>query len=228
MESLGKKKQQLTIAVSAALATLSYGAVAGDCYVGAGVGWSHSGLSGSKVASDATSVLSNAGFTFVNGGSGLAGSVTDDSDTGYKFFGGCQINSNFAIEGQVLHVGTAKGKFSGTVDGPEGASGTSIYDSRLGLGLGVVGTLPIGNGFSALAKVGALYSRSEVKTSAVVASFSPVTVNHIDKDSSTNGYYGAGIKYSLDPNASVRLEWERYRINSSNWDLVSASFVIGF
>jgi hypothetical protein len=220
-------KKVLAFAISAAFCAAATSAYAEGWYVGAGVGNSHSHLGGSDVAADAMSVLGSAGYTFNNMGSGMTGGMTDRNATGLKFFGGRQINSHFAIEGQFQGLDKVKGQFTGTVDGPEGASGTSSYEST-GLGIAAVGILPITKDFSAFGKLGLMHWSSSMTTSAVVGTFSPVMVSRTVKDNGNDAYYGLGLKYDLTPGAGLRLEWERSRIHSGNNDLLSANIVFGF
>lgn len=217
----------VAIAISTAFCAVATSAYAEGWYVGAGVGNSHSGMSNSKVASDAASVLGNAGYTFNLGGSGMTGDMSDRNAAGLKFFAGTQINRYFAIEGQFQGLGKVKGQFTGTVDGPEGASGTSTYKS-VGLGIAAVGTLPITQDFSAFGKLGLMHWRSSMTTTAVVGSISPATISRTDKDNGNDAYYGLGLKYNFLPGTGLRLEWERSKIHSGNNDFFSANVVFGF
>lgn len=222
MEAEWSKKKILVAAVATALVTLGTAAHAAECYVGAGVGLSHDNRSGGKVLTDARKVLSDAGYAPAGG----SGSMSDNNDTGFKFQGGCSLTQNFAVEGQLINTGRMTGRFSGITDGPEGASGTAVYES-MGAGVGIVGKLPLSKEFSLLGKVGATYWRSEVTTSATWLPVG-VTVNKTVKDSGVGAYYGAGLQYNLTPNAGIRIEWERARINSANSDMLTAGIVIGF
>lgn len=220
-------KKVVAIAISTAFYAAATSAYAEGWYVGAGVGNSHSGLSNSKVASDAASVLGNAGYTFNQGGSGMTGDMSERNATGLKFFAGTKINNYLTIEGQFQGLGKVKGQFTGTVDGPEGASGTSTYES-VGLGIAAVGTLPITQDFSAFGKLGLMHWRSSMTTTAVVGTFSPATISRTDKDNGNDAYYGLGLKYNFLPGAGLRLEWERSKIHSGNNDLLSAGIEFGF
>lgn len=220
-------KKVVAIAIATSFCAIATSAYAEGWYVGAGVGNSHSGLSNSKVASDAAAVLGNAGYTFNLGGSGMTGDMSDRNAAGLKFFAGTQINRYFSIEGQFQGLGKVKGQFTGTVDGPEGASGTSTYES-VGLGIAAVGTLPITQDFSAFGKLGLMHWRSSMTTTAVVGSLIPATISRTDKDNGNDAYYGLGLKYNFLPGTGLRLEWERSKIHSGNNDLFSANVVFGF
>ena len=220
-------KKVLAIAVSTAFCALAANAHAEGWYVGVGVGGAHNGKSNSRAAADAASALVNAGYSFNNFGSGLSGNMTDQNATGLKLFGGKQINRYLSIEGQFQNVGKTKSSFSGTVDGPEGAVGTTTYESKA-FGGAVVGTLPISKDFSAFGKLGMLHWRSEASTNATVGTSSPSTVSRTEKDNGNDAYYGLGVNYKINPIAGLRVEWERSKIHSGNTDLFSANIVFGF
>jgi hypothetical protein len=220
-------KKIIAIAISAACCAVATNACAEGWYVGLSAGSSHSNLSNSKVASDTVSVLGNAGKTFNNPGSGITGSVSDRNATGVKFFIGNQITPYFGIEAQLQDLDKATGRFTGTVDGPEGASGTRTYDS-VGMGIAGVGTLPITKDLSAFGKLGLLHWTSTMTTTGVVGTLLPATISNTVTDSGNNAYYGLGLKYNLTPATGLRFEWERFKVFSSNIDLLSAGLVFGF
>ncbi|MES1163625.1 MAG: outer membrane beta-barrel protein, partial [Rhizobacter sp.] len=74
-----------------------------------------------------------------------------------------------------------------------------------------VGTLPLGNNFSLLGRVGAF--RGKLKS------------DFAGSDSGTSYKVGAGVQYDFDKNLGVRGEWERYRFDAfdskSNADMYS-------
>lgn len=217
-------KKIVAIAISTAFCAVATSAYAEGWYVGAGVGNSHSGLGNSNVASDAASVLGNAGYAVT----GMTGDMSDRDATGLKFFAGTKINNYLTLEGQFQGLGKVKGQFTGTVDGPEGGyntSGTSTYES-IGLGIAAIGTLPITKDLSAIGKLGLLHWRSTMATSASVSDGS--TVYRSVKDNGNDAYYGLGLKYNFLPGAGLTLEWERSKIHSGNNDLLSANIVFGF
>ena len=80
-----------------------------------------------------------------------------------------------------------------------------------GLYVDAVGTLPLANNFSALARVGVFNGKLD---STLAGS-----------DRSTNLKVGAGVQYDIDKNIGVRGEWERYRFKAfgtaSNTDVYS-------
>lgn len=131
-------------------------------------------------------------------GDDVGGLSTDRSDTGGKVYGGYSFTPNVGLE-----LGYASlGKFPSAA-GEAKARGTY---------LDAVGTLPLGNNFSAIGRVGLFGGRLE--NTAIGAS-----------DSGTNYKVGAGVQYDFDKNLGVRGEWERYRFDAfdtkSNVDMYS-------
>ena len=85
--------------------------------------------------------------------------VSDQRDPGVKVLGGYRFNRHFAIEGGYAWLGEFQ--FSNQASAP--AAGAQTAQSRvIGLFLDAVGLLPMGRGFTALAKVGVF--GSEVRT----------------------------------------------------------------
>ncbi|MBC7500175.1 MAG: outer membrane beta-barrel protein [Herminiimonas sp.] len=132
---------------------------------------------------------------------------TDNSDTGYKVFGGYQFTPNFAIEGGYFDLGNFDYR---SVTTPLGAfNGTSRVK---GLNLDLVGTLPITDRFSAFGRVGAAYARTKSEfTSTGAVPFNATNRNRNDTDLKV----GLGLQYAFTDALSVRAEIERYRINDA-------------
>ena len=134
----------------------------------------------------------------------LPGLTSDRSDTGYKLFGGYALSPNLAVEGGWASLG----KFSG-------ANGNLKAD---GLFLDGVGTLPLGNNFSALGRIGIFNGKLDSNTSG--------------SDRGTSLKLGAGLEYAIDRNLAVRGEWERYRFDAlgakPNVDLYSVGLKYSF
>ena len=75
----------------------------------------------------------------------------------------------------------------------------------------LLGTLPLGNGFSALGRVGLFNGKLDSSTAG--------------SDRGTSYKVGAGVQYDFDKQIGVRGEWERYRFDAlgskSNADMYS-------
>ncbi len=165
-------------------------------YVGGNVGQARAKIDDARIAAG----LVGAGATSTT-------IVDDNRDTGYKVFGGYQMNPNFALEGGYFELGQYGFKAStmpaGTLDG-------SI---RLrGLNLDLVGTLPITEKFSAFGRIGANYAqtRDSFSSSGAVLVLDPNPSKR-----QVNPKVGLGLQYAFTPALSLRGELERYRVNDA-------------
>jgi len=165
-------------------------------YGGASVGPTKASIDNARISSN----LLSSGFSAV--------SITDDGHSaGYKIFGGYQFNRNFALESGYFDLG--KFGFSATTV-PAGSLQGEIKIK--GLNLDLVGTLPITEKFSALARVGANYAQ----TSDTISGTGAVVVNDRNpRKRDTNLKFGLGVQYAFNNSLSLRAEIERYRINDA-------------
>lgn len=137
-------------------------------------------------------------------GGGLTEINDDDADRGYKFFVGYQFNDYVALEAGYADLGD----FGVEVARAPGAGNLTGDTSYKGYNLDVVGTWPLAERLSAIARVGAFRYETEenfVGTGSLAASLS--------RDDRDTGYkFGAGLEYSFTERLSARIEAERYRI----------------
>ncbi len=139
----------------------------------------------------------------------------DDSDTGFKIFGGYSFTPNIAVEGSYVNLGEfqadATGILSGTATGSAEADGYTVE---------AVGTLPLGNNFSVYGKVGAFIWDSET-------SLTFLGENIDSSDDGTDETYGLGLAYAF-PGTRFGLqgEWQRYDVDGDAVDLYSAGVVL--
>ena len=159
-------------------------------------------------------------------GVGASSISDDDSDTGYKLFGGYKFNRNFALEGGYFNLG--KFGFTATTV-PAGTLNGSI--KLQGVNLDLVGILPVTDRFSAFGRVGVNYAQARdnfTSTGAV-----PVLTNSNPSKNAANVKFGAGLQYDFTEALAMRLEAERYRIddavgNKGDIDLFSLGLVYRF
>ncbi len=195
-------------------------AVAADAgagwYLGTSVGWTWAKFQ--NTASNAA--LISTGATPV---------YTDQSnhDTGYKLFGGYQFNKNLAVEGGYFSLGSLTYN-SVTTD----AAGTLHIDARnsSGFNLDLVGSIPVGNDFSLLGRVGVQSSETKGNASGTgtIVVLVPVSSNRY-----TGFKAGLGAQYDVNKVVGMRAEWERYRISDgffgkTDVDIFSAGLVFRF
>lgn len=149
----------------------------------------------------------------------------DDRDTGYKIFGGYQLNKNFALEGGYFDLGKF-GFTAATVP-----TGTLRGDIKLkGLNLDAVGILPFTEKFSAFGRVG--FNSAEAKDTFTGSGLVRILKSNASKRES-NVKYGLGLQYAFTESFGVRVEVERYRINDAvgnkgDIDLASLGFIYRF
>ena len=161
----------------------------------------------------------------LGGGFASASITNDERDTGYKFFGGYQINKNFALEGGFFDLG--KFGFTATTV----PLGTLVGTIKVkGVNLDLVGMLPISEKFSAFGRIGLTRAKTEdtFTGSGLVRVLNP---NPRARDS--NAKVGLGLQYAFTDSLGMRAEVERYRINDAvgnrgDIDLVSLGLVYRF
>ena len=181
--------------LAAAMAGSAHAQEANYYYFGLSAGQSHSQLS----ESDTTNSLLGAG----NGAIILG---NEQQDTAYKIFGGYQFNRNFALEAGYFNLG----KFTYSAASPSGTlNGT--YEVE-GLNLDLIGTLPLGERFSAFGRIGAQYANTRDSFSGT-GTLTPANGNPSKRD--TNLKVGVGLQYDISPSMQLRAEAERYRINDA-------------
>ena len=183
-------------------------------YGGIGVGKTRA-----KTESNASAaVITGPGFVNTN-------AIDDATDVGYKLFGGYQMTPNLGLEGGFFSLG--KTRFtSNTVP-----TGTLNGDSRYhGLNLDVVGTLPLGDRWSVLGRIGVHRTDAKGEYTGTGAA-APFTQTR--KTTDTNYKVGVGVQYAITPSMLVRGEAERYRISDAvgvhgNVNMLSVSLVFPF
>jgi uncharacterized repeat protein (TIGR01451 family) len=187
-------------------------AEAGNWYAGVSAGSTDLGTS-SEEYRDA---LSGAGIT-------PRAVSLDDSDSGFKAFGGYSFNEYFAIEAGYADLGEVESSFATTVP-PNAVDSTVRTAANVhpyfagGATLALVGKVPVGDRVELFAKGGAfMWDNTEVDLEVVSgATFS----TSLDRDGS-DAFYGAGVSLDIGAGWRVRGEWERYEIDDQDADFIS-------
>lgn len=123
----------------------------------------------------------------------LPGGSVDDTDTGWKVYGGYMFHPNVGLELSYVDLG----KFTGS------APGVSVEAKPKTVDLSLIGVLPLpdrASPFSLFGKVGG--NRWKVDTNTNLGSAS---------DHGTDLSYGVGAQYDFARNWAGRLEWNRFR-----------------
>lgn len=183
-------------------------------YLGGNIGQSKSDIDTSRIAGN---VLGNS-FN-------IQSIREDNSDTGFKLFGGYQLSKHFAIESGYFDLGqfdlSAATLPLGTLNGS-----TEFQ----GINLDLVGSTGFTERLSGFARVGVTYAET-------VNSFSGSGAVGIDDSSSdernSNPKVGLGLQYAFNDNLALRVEAERYRLNNGisgkdDVDLFSVGLVYRF
>jgi OOP family OmpA-OmpF porin len=183
-------------------------------YGGANVGQSRATIDDARIRSG----LLNDGFT-------SATIVDDDRSTGFKIFGGYQLNKNFAVEGGYFDLG--KFGYTATTVPPGTLNGSMKVR---GLNLDLVGTLPVTEKFSVFGRVGVNYAQTRDNFSGTGA---VRVTNPNPSKNATNYKFGAGLQYAFTDSLAMRLEGERYRVNDAvgnkgDVDLYSVGLIYRF
>jgi OmpA-OmpF porin, OOP family len=124
-------------------------------------------------------------------------SGVDDSDTGFKVFGGYDFNQNFGIEVSYFDFGEA------SVD--EGGASASVGVS--GLSASAVGRLPVSDMFSLYGKLG--FASYDVDVKFNIPGFGSGSASDSDSDM----IYGVGGALSFGGTFEARLEYEALNVD---------------
>jgi OOP family OmpA-OmpF porin len=144
--------------------------------------------------------------------------VTYDNSAGvWKAYGGYQFNQYFGAELTYVKLGD----YNANVTVP-GFAPLFTQIRINGWGGALVGTLPLGKGFSLLGKIGETYTRESRGDCNIC--IAPVTNSSSNIWSPT---FGAGLKYAFTPNLSARAEVERFtKVGDSNNGTIGASIML--
>jgi OOP family OmpA-OmpF porin len=186
----------------------------GHWYIGGSAGATDAGLD----ASDYRDALADEGIA--------ANHVQlDDTDVGWKVFGGYNFNDYIGLEAGYTDLGEMKSSF-GTTVAPGDIQSVVNAAARVhpffaaGATFSVVGKVPLGERFELFGKVGAfVWDEAEAETE-VTSPGDHHEHAEVDHDGS-DVLFGAGIAFALGGGWHVRGEWERYQADDQDLDLIS-------
>lgn len=206
-----------TLGLVALAVIVSPAALADDSgwYVGGNYGQSEADIDDERI----TDALLSAGVTSVS-------IVDDDSDTGFKLFGGYQFNRSFALEAGYFDLGKFGFVATTTPVGTLTGDTTKIQGANLDL----VWTLHFTDRLSAFGRGGATYVETESSYSATGV---VLTAPAGGSKEAASYKFGLGLQYDFTERFGLRGEAERYRIddavgNKGDIDLFSLGFVYRF
>jgi len=210
-----KKIHLICLASLAALSTSTlFAQNAGHYYGGLSAGRSESQFDNERISQS----MLGLGVT-------STGMSTDQHDPAYKVFGGYQFNPYFGLEAGYFNLG----KFG--FETQTTPAGSLIGQFKVdGINIDMVGTLPVNDQLSLLARMGVINGRARDYFSATGAVLMTSTNPEISKrDYKT----GLGFAYKFSQSMSLRGEIERYKINDAVGgkayiDLATLSLVFPF
>jgi OmpA-OmpF porin, OOP family len=186
------KRLGLTIFAALGLMAATTAAQAADTqpgfYVGAGIG-------STKVGDD-----------------GFDGTGIDDSDTGFKVFGGYDFNQNFGVEVSYVDFGEAS----------ISEAGDSLSVGVSALTASAVGRLPVSDMFTVFGKLG--FASYDIDVDFNIAGFGSGS----GSDSDSDLMYGVGGALSFGGNFEARLEYEAINVDDGDVNMISVSGLFRF
>jgi OmpA-OmpF porin, OOP family len=138
----------------------------------------------------------------------------DFSDTAFSLHSGYRVNSYFAIEAAYADLGdySYRAELYSEIFVPRILHQYEIIISGRRLDLALVANIPLGERFEAYAKAG--FANTEVESE-----FRSIDDNFQSKDSSTDAFYGVGLRFHFDAPWSLRLQWDRTQLGDYESDI---------
>ncbi|MBL3528401.1 MAG: outer membrane beta-barrel protein [gamma proteobacterium endosymbiont of Lamellibrachia anaximandri] len=182
----------------------------GPWYMGVSVG-------ASKSAADAAELdasLAALGYSTI--------STLDNTDIGWKLFGGYQWNPNLAVEAALVDLGQVTSRISGNFGDDLDVFVADVarvhpYSAR-GISASIIGELPVAQRFRLFGKVGLFFWDADIDARFEVGG-QPIS---FDSKQGVDPVFGAGMKFHINKKTAVRVEWERYEIDRDSVQLFSA------
>lgn len=178
------------------------GGAASPWYVGVGIGLSDARIPEQTIGG-INSVLSAAN------GATVSIIDKDERSTGAKLLVGYSFNRNFAVEGGYAVLG----KSSVNMDFRNGLVSVGGFNMKYEMSavfVDAMGMLPLNEKWSLIGRVGVSYSKVDATFNG-----SPVTIiasNDDKSESKVREKFGAGVDYNLNPEFTVRAEYEHYKM----------------
>jgi OOP family OmpA-OmpF porin len=154
----------------------------------------------------------------------------DETDTGFKLYGGYRIHRNFALEGGWVDLGSFKA--TRNVTAPAVGSLSAEIESS-GPYIDALGILPLQQ-FNLFAKLGAMYATTKTTLSRTGAVVFVPGANTTPEESEVEFKFGLGASYSFTRNLAIRAEYERFfdvgsdETGEGNVDLISIGITFRF
>ena len=160
----------------------------------------------------------------LDGVSAGAGTTIDDEDSGYKIYGGYNVNENFALEGGYVDFGEV------SLNAPTGAQFTvagTLLQSLVNINatssgdaftFAGVGKMNLG-GASIFGKVG--LAMWDTETTSNIAALN-------GSDDGTDVFFGFGVDVPVMDTLVARFEYEMYELGDDEVDMMSLGLHLAF
>lgn len=126
---------------------------------------------------------------------GATGVTTEDSDTGFKIYGGYQFTRNWGIEVGYIDFGSTE------VRGTAGGGSFRVNIDLTALTVAGVGTLPLNPNFSLFGKAGVYVWDAKAGSSGTIVAAGNDGIDPM---------VGIGVLYNLNRNLGVQAEFEHF------------------
>jgi long-subunit fatty acid transport protein len=147
---------------------------------------------------------------------------------GWKVYTGFQFNKYFGVEAGYANLNDMNATTTITAPAPAPRTIQTKVDADAWT-LAAVGTYPVTDKLSVMAKLGAAYVLTDKSTK--LSGVGVTSVKGLAVSSGDDGYeplYGVGASYALFDSFKLRAEWERFDLKDINIDLLTAGFTVAF
>jgi opacity protein-like surface antigen len=144
----------------------------------------------------------------------------------WKVYAGFQFNKYLGVEGGYANLNDMRA--TSIITAPSVRQLITEMKSDAWT-LAAVGSYPVTEDFSVMAKLGAAYVLSDKATKLTGTGVTtPQSWWVRSGDDGFQPYYGVGMSYALLDNFKIRAEWERFALDDFDIDLMTAGFSVAF
>jgi OOP family OmpA-OmpF porin len=122
----------------------------------------------------------------------------DDSDNGPKVEIGYDFNKNWGVELGYTSFGT-----DFDLDTEEGEGSARVTQKANAITLSAIGSIPVNDWFGVYARLG--YARYDTNNNGSIDGV------RVDDESGNSPFWGAGVKFNLNEQFAIRVEYQNYR-----------------
>ena len=144
----------------------------------------------------------------------------EDARVGWKFNVGFDLTRNFAIKAGYMDLNEASSDTSSTIADPAvfgHQANKSLTNSAEGFSLGSVYRYNVTDALGFTGSVGVFNWESNLEGQSLGGGSQPLS----DQTGGTDIYFGLGGGYKLTDDVSLSIEWEHYKLNDEDTDMLS-------